>query len=107
MRRGSDLVARYYDGQPFTRMIVVEGLAQGPVMIQAHPRGVARYEFNMTVDLRLEKYFRMSFGTIRLMADVFNLFNQNLSTSESEWTRPEFPLRYATDIQSPRTFRLG
>jgi len=101
------LVARYYDGQPFARMIVVEGLTQGPVMIQAHPRGVARYEFNMTVDFRLEKYFRASFGTIRLMADVFNLFNQNLATAESEWTRPEFPLRYATDIQSPRTFRLG
>lgn len=101
------LVARYYDGQPFARMIIVEGLTQGPVMIQAHPRGVARYEFNMTVDLRLEKYVRLSFGTIRLMADIFNLFNQNLATAESEWTRPEFPLRYATDIQSPRTMRLG
>ncbi|MBN1938662.1 MAG: hypothetical protein JW843_03685, partial [Candidatus Aminicenantes bacterium] len=101
------LAARYYDGQPFTRMMIVEGLNQGPVMIQAHPRGVARYEYNMTVDLRLEKYFRFSFGTVRFMADVFNLFNQNLATAESEWTRPEFPLRYATDIQSPRTFRLG
>jgi hypothetical protein len=76
-------------------------------MIQAHGRGVARYEFNMTVDLRLEKYFRFSFGTVRLMADVFNLFNQHLATAESPWTTPEFPLRFATDIQSPRTWRLG
>ncbi len=101
------LVAKYYDGQPFTRYIIVEGLTQGPVLIQAHARGVARHEFNMTVDLRAEKYFRFSFGTIRLLFDVFNLFNQNLATAESPWTLPTFPLRYATDIQSPRVFRLG
>ncbi|MCX6566363.1 MAG: carboxypeptidase-like regulatory domain-containing protein [Candidatus Aminicenantes bacterium] len=101
------LVVKYYDGQPFTRMIVVEGLNQGPVMIQAHARGVARYEFNMTADLRLEKYFPLSFGTVRLLVDVFNLFNMHQATGESEWTRPEFPLRAATDIQSPRVFRLG
>jgi len=100
-------VGKYYDGQPFTRTIIVEGLTQGPFTIQAHPRGVARYEFNMTVDLRLEKRFRFPFGTIRMMADVFNVFNQNLALVESEWTRPEFPLRYATEIQSPRVWRLG
>jgi len=100
-------VARYYDGQPFARFIIVEGLTQGPVLIQAHPRGVARYEFNMTVDLRAEKDIRFSFGTLRLLFDVFNLFNQHLATEESPWTLPTFPLRYATDIQSPRVFRLG
>jgi hypothetical protein len=100
-------VGKYYDGQPFTRTIIVEGLTQGPFAIQAHPRGVARYEFNMTVDLRLEKRFRFSFGTIRLLADVFNVFNQNLALAESEWTGPEFPSRFATEIQSPRIFRLG
>jgi len=101
------LVVKYYDGQPFTRMIIVEGLNQGPVMIQAHARGVARYEFNMTADIRLEKYFPLSFGTVRLLFDVFNLFNMHQATEESEWTRTEFPSRYATDIQSPRVFRLG
>ncbi|MHB8054429.1 MAG: carboxypeptidase regulatory-like domain-containing protein [Candidatus Aminicenantales bacterium] len=101
------LVAKYYDGQPFTRYIIVEGLNQGPVLIQAHARGIARHEFNMTVDLRAEKYFRFSFGTLRLLFDVFNLFNQSLATAESPWTLPSFPKRYATDIQSPRVFRLG
>lgn len=100
-------VGKYYDGQPFTRMIIVEGLTQGPFTIQAHPRGVARYEFNMTVDLRLEKRFHFPFGTIRMMADVFNVFNQNLALVESAWTGPEFPLRYATEIQSPRVWRIG
>ena len=101
------LVAKYYDGQPFARYIIVDGLTQGPVLIQAHPRGVARYEFNMTVDLRAEKAVRFSFGTVRLLFDVFNLFNQHLATEESPWTLPTFPLRFATDIQSPRVFRLG
>jgi len=100
-------VAKYYDGQPFARKIIVEGLTQGPFYIQAHSRGVARYEFNMTVDLRLEKRFRLPVGTLRLLADVFNLFNQHLATEENEWTRPEFPLREAIEIQSPRVLRLG
>ncbi|HQJ42680.1 MAG TPA: carboxypeptidase-like regulatory domain-containing protein [Candidatus Aminicenantes bacterium] len=101
------LVVKYYDGQPFTRMIIVEDLNQGPVMIQAHGRGVARYEFNLTADFRLEKIIPFPFGSIRLMFDVFNLFNMHQATSENPWTGPEFPLRYATGIQSPRIFRLG
>jgi hypothetical protein len=100
-------VAKYYDGQPFTRLIAVDGLAQGPVLIQAHPRGVARYEFNMTVDLRLEKSLRLGSTVLRLMLDAFNVFNQALATEESPWTTAEFPLRFATRIQSPRLLRAG
>jgi hypothetical protein len=98
---------KYYDGQPFTRMIIVDGLNQGPLFIQAHPRGVARYEFNMTVDLRLEKTLRFGSTVFRLMADAFNVFNQNQATEESPWTNAEFPLRFATRIQSPRLIRAG
>jgi hypothetical protein len=42
-----------------------------------------------------------------MMADVFNVFNQNLALAESEWTGPEFPSRFATEIQSPRIWRIG
>jgi hypothetical protein len=98
---------KYYDGQPFARKIVVKGFTQGPFIIMAHPRGVARYEFNMTHDLRLQKTLRVRGGLLRFVLDGFNIFNQHLATGESEWTGPEFPLRYATEIQSPRTFRLG
>jgi len=100
-------VVKYYDGQPFTRKIVVPGLNQGLFYIQAHPRGVARYEFNMTVDLRIEKDFTWKRVTLRIFLDGFNVFNQNLATSENEWTGPAFPLRNATEIQSPRVFRVG
>jgi hypothetical protein len=100
-------IVKYYDGQPFARKIIVQGMNQGPFFIQAHPRGVSRYEYNMTVDVRLEKEFRWERGTLRLIIDGFNIFNRNLATQENEWTGPEFPLRYATDIQSPRVFRIG
>jgi hypothetical protein len=100
-------LAKYYDGQPFTRMIIVDGLNQGPLFIQAHPRGVARYEYNMTVDVRLEKSLRLGSTVLRLMADVFNVFNQSQATEESPWTNAEFPLRFATHIQSPRFIRAG
>jgi hypothetical protein len=100
-------VAKYYDGQPFTRKIVVEGLNQGLFYIQAHPRGVARTEYNMTVDLRFEKMFTWKKGTLRLFLDAFNVLNRNLATAENERTGPDFPLRYATEIQSPRVVRAG
>ena len=88
--------------------IVVEGLAQGLTAIQAHARGVARYEFNMTVDGRLEKSVAVGRGGIlRFLVDAFNLFNQSLATEEDPWTGPDFPLRFATRVQSPRVVRAG
>jgi hypothetical protein len=98
---------KYYDGQPFARKIMVEGMNQGPFYIQAHPRGVARYEYNRTVDLRLEKIIRFKKSRVRVILDGFNILNRGLATEENEWTGPEFPLRFATEIQSPRVFRLG
>jgi hypothetical protein len=100
-------IVKYYDGQPFSRKIIIKGLNQGPFIIQAHPSGVSRYEFNSTVDLRLEKRFPFGNSRLRLMLDGFNVLNMGLATQENEWTGPEFPLRYATEIQSPRVFRLG
>jgi len=73
----------------------------------AHPRGIARYEFNMTHDLRLQRSFRTGRAALRIILDGFNIFNQHLATEENEWTGPDFPLRFATEIQSPRIFRLG
>jgi hypothetical protein len=100
-------VLKYYDGQPFAREIAVTGFRQGPFLIMAHPRGVTRYEFNMTNDVRIQKEFAAGPGVLRFILDGYNIFNQHLATGEDVRTRPEFPLRYATEIQSPRTFRLG
>jgi len=100
-------VFKYYDGQPFSRKIIVTSLRQGPVVIQAFPRGIARYEFNLTVDFRLEKSWVFLGAKNSLFIEGYNIFNQHLATEENEWTTPQFPLRFATEIQSPRVFRLG
>jgi hypothetical protein len=101
------VLVKYYDGQPFARKIIITGFNQGPFYIMAHPRGVARYEYNRTVDLRLEKDFDLGAGRLRLLLDGFNILNRSLATEENEWTGPDFGLRFATEIQSPRFFRLG
>ncbi len=101
------ILGKYYDGQPFARWIIVEGFNQGPFAIMAHPRGVARYEFNMTWDVRIEKVFAWGASRLRLILDAFNVFNQHLATGEIPWTGPDWPLRFATEIESPRIFRLG
>ncbi|MFC2170086.1 hypothetical protein ACFLRM_05950, partial [Acidobacteriota bacterium] len=100
-------IVKYYDGQPFTRKIIVLGLNQGPFYIQAHPRGVARYEYNRTVDIRIEKIIKFNKTNLKIIIDGFNIINRALATEENEWTGPEFPLRFATEIQSPRVFRIG
>lgn len=100
-------VIKYYDGQPFARKIIVTGMNQGPFFIQAHPRGVSRYEYNRTVDIRLERRLNLGKTFLRIILDAFNLINRGLATEENEWTGPDYPLRFATEIQSPRVFRLG
>lgn len=100
-------VIKYYDGQPFSRKIIVEGMNQGPFYIQAHARGAVRYEYNLTLDLRIEKAFPIGKSKLSFSLDGFNILNSGLATEENQWTGPEFILRYATEIQSPRVFRLG
>jgi hypothetical protein len=100
-------VIKYYDGQPFARNIIVTGFNQGPFFIMAHPRGVARYEYNRTIDVRVERAFLLGPTRLRLILDGFNILNRSLATEENEWTGPDWPLRFATEIQSPRLFRLG
>ncbi|MCK4336621.1 MAG: hypothetical protein KAX11_01675, partial [Candidatus Aminicenantes bacterium] len=65
------------------------------------------YEYNRTIEVRLEKTFRFGEKKFRIILDTFNILNRGLATEENEWTGPIFPLRYATEIQSPRVFRLG
>ncbi len=100
-------VAKYYDGQPFSRLKIIPDLNQGPVFIQTAPRGVARYSFNQTVDIRIEKIIDLGGGRLKFMLDGFNLLNLSLDTEEQFWTVPEYPERFPTEIQSPRVFRLG
>jgi hypothetical protein len=100
-------LVKYYDGQPFARKIIISGFNQGPFYVQAFYRGQARYEFNMTVDLRLEKTIALDRSRVCIFFDGYNIFNWALATEENEWTGPDFTLRFATEVQSPRVFRIG
>jgi hypothetical protein len=71
------VVARYMDGQPFGRVVVVPDLAQGPEAVPATPRGQIargwamdesgryivpsghRFSYTLTVDARIEKGVRL------------------------------------------------
>jgi hypothetical protein len=100
-------LVKYYDGLPFTRKIIVTGFNQGPFYVQAFYRGQARCEFNMTVDLRVEKAMAVGKTRARFFLDAYNVFDWALATAENEWSGPEFTLRFATEVQSPRVFRVG
>ncbi|HJX90778.1 MAG TPA: carboxypeptidase regulatory-like domain-containing protein [Pyrinomonadaceae bacterium] len=108
MRLG--VVARYYDGLVFGRMLFVNGFEQGPFFVRATPRGdfgAFRTEFNSTLDLNVARTFDTKGSKVSLTIDVFNLLNLNNNTLESDLTSPNFAKRIPLAIQSPRTFRLG
>jgi hypothetical protein len=100
------VVARYQDGQPFARAVIVDGLNQGTEVIQAYPRGGQRFTFTGTVDARVE--LRWPLGARRFVSlalDAFNLANMDLEVEEDVVYGPAF--RTVTAVQPPRVVRLG
>jgi hypothetical protein len=118
------LVARYQDGQPFGRFVVVPDLAQGPEAVPATSRGQSfglaatvdpegrpldadgyRFSYTLTVDARLEKGFRIGSRRLALVAEVFNLPGLRNEVEEDTVWGPAF--RDPTAVQPPRVFRFG
>lgn len=97
---------RYQTGQPFSRQIVVSGLNQGAIVVNAEPRGSRRYPSITTIDLRVAKRFSLGGGrSFELMLDGYNLTNENTATSLVERSGPSFEFPLA--ILGPRIFRVG
>ena len=110
------MVAKYWDGLPFGRKLIVTGLAQGPFYVLATPRGNDpqptgsqghRVEYNLTVDLGIEKTFFISGRRLMARIDVFNLLNQDKNTRENDLSGDSFQARVPLEIQAPRVFRAG
>jgi len=104
------VVARYYDGLVFGRLLFVNGFEQGPFFVRATARGdfgAFRTEFNSTLDLRVARAFGIKRSKVSLGLDVFNLLNLNKNTLESDLTSPKFANRIPLAIQAPRIIRLG
>ncbi|HET7294838.1 MAG TPA: lysoplasmalogenase family protein [Vicinamibacteria bacterium] len=116
-------VARYQDGQPFNRVVVVPDLAQGPEAVAATPRGQVfrgavddagrylvpsghRFTYTLTVDVRVGKDLALG-GRRRLglAVEVFNLLGARNEVEEDPVSGPRF--RTPTALQPPRVARLG
>lgn len=120
----ASVVTRYQDGQVFNRFVLVPGLAQGPDLVPAIPRGQIergwakddegryivpsghRFEYLLTLDARLEKGFRLA-GERRLALFVegFNLLDFRHEVEEYVVWNERF--RTPTLVQPPLVFRLG
>ncbi len=104
-------VVSYWDGLPFGRRLLVRGLSQGPQVLSATPRGSPegghRTEFQLTLDLRVSRSFQLPVGTLRALADIFNLSNASYNLVERDWSSTDFSRRLPVAIQPPRFVRVG
>jgi hypothetical protein len=99
------IVARYQDGQPFTRLVVVPGLSQGVEAVQAFPRGRSRFAFTGTLDVRLQKGIRLGGNRLDVIVDVYNVPNMRKEMEEYVVTGPRF--RESVAVQPPRSIHFG
>jgi hypothetical protein len=99
------LVARYQDGQPFARLVIVPDLRQGPEAVRAVPNGRHRFTYALTVDARIEATLPVASRRLAVVAEAFNLLGTAHEVEEDVVSGPEF--RTVTAVQPPRAIRLG
>jgi hypothetical protein len=108
-RAGHDLrigvVARYEDGQPFARWLLVPDLRQGPTLVQAFAVGRSRFTFTTTVDARVEKGFAIGKGRAAVFVEGFNVIGLANEMEEDVLTSPNY--RAVTVRQPPPAARVG
>jgi hypothetical protein len=98
-------VARYQDGQPFSRLAIVPDLNQGPEAINGYRLGRTRFTFTFTLDTHFEKTFSVGRAKIAGIVEVFNLLDTHKEVEEDVTTGPTF--RDPTAFQPPRVARIG
>ena len=100
------IVARYQDGQPFSRLNIFSNLNQGPEAVVSYGAGrPTRFKFISTTDVRLQKSMALGTGRATLIIDAFNVFNIGREVEEYVLTNAAF--RAVTAIEPPRTIRIG
>jgi hypothetical protein len=98
-------IARYQDGQPFSRMLVFENLGQGAEAVRAFAAGYSRFRFIGTLDTRLQKGFTIAGHRLEAILDAYNLLDLTYDVEERAAAAPNDRMPIA--IQPPRTFHLG
>ena len=104
------VVAAYYDGLPFGRLLFINGFNQGPFFVRAEPVGHPggfQTQLNATLDCRISRGFSLPRGVLSGYLDVFNILNANSNTLESDLSGSAFLTRVPLAVEAPRTARLG
>ena len=99
------VIARYQDGQAFSRMVVVPGLNQGAEAIRAFRNGGSRFTYTGTLDVRLQKEFTRGRQRVTLVMDMYNVPGMRKEVEEYVVTGSNY--RAETAVQPPRTVLLG
>jgi hypothetical protein len=97
--------ARYHDGQPFSRMVIADGLYQGRDLVMAIPRGAQRFTYTYTLDAKVEKDVVFGKRRVGLVLEAFNLTNATLEVEEYVVTGSAF--RTISAVQPPLAVRAG
>ena len=109
---------RAISGNTWTTRFRTPLLAQGRVVVFAEPHGSSRYPTQSTLDMRIEKLFKIGGKySLGLIADVFNVFNAKAVTNWGSLLNsdyfPDSGFYPVTDghilyeIVNPRQARLG
>jgi hypothetical protein len=98
-------IARYQDGQPFSRLVLATGLNQGAEAIQTYPNAGSRFTFTGTFDLRVQKAVRVGAARVDLILDAYNLLTRNNEVEEYVVSGTAF--RTPTAIEPPHSIHLG
>ena len=73
--------------------------------MQAYPNAGSRFTFTGTVDLRVQKGFRVGGARLDGILDAYNLLTRANEVEEDVVTGPDF--RASTAIQPPHSVHLG
>ena len=98
-------IARYQDGQPFSRVVIAPDLNQGTEAIRAFADGDSRFTFTGTLDLRLQKRFVVNGHALAAVLDAYNVINLGYEVEEFVVTGPTY--RDISAIQPPRAVQVG
>ncbi|HSP67892.1 MAG TPA: hypothetical protein VLN48_09205 [Bryobacteraceae bacterium] len=110
--------AVFLGGYPYARRLLVTGLAQGPFVVDATPRGTSQgvtpgyrtdsvYDWNLKVSRSFEVRGLLHRGTLRASVEVFNLLNLGASLRVSDLTGPQFMRQIPLEMQPPRFARAS
>ena len=98
-------IARYQDGQPFARLVVVPDLTQGPTAVRAYVNGGTAFTYTGTLDIRVQKIFTAGRSEVAAIVDVYNL--PNLGNEVTEYVVSGAMFRDPTALQPSRTALVG